>query len=901
VSDLVSFFVTDGVISAKNVDSRDDGASESVFKTNDQCQRYVITGCAVFSSVSSIRWQDSKVDGYFDLSTIDLEREATLPKFLHQLCGTRYSRWKMALDDDVIRIMIHTDSHLGFKERDPVRGDDSFAAFEEALKQAKNLHADMVLHAGDMFHENKPTRRTMHQTMKIFRDHCLGEDPVYITCTNEQKEVFKNNDGHVNYEDPYSCVSLPYFAIHGNHDDPSREGTGGEALAALDLLAVSNLINYYGKSERVDDIEIHPVLINKNGTKLALYGLGAVRDERLNRMWRNKKVRFVRPRDVEGEEKWFNILVLHQNRDYGRGTKNCIHESMIPQWVNVVIWGNEHECQPELAETLVGTFRIYQPGSSVATSLVKTESAEFPKKFGVLEIRGIKFRLKTYPFTQVRPFLFGEIKLQEIPQLDPQDPNVQEKVATVLQKRIQNMIDEGREMSRAVEAGAHTLQLANRVKDPSLILLRLRVEYEGFVSLNQQRFGALFVGKVANPSELLLFSKSKKYGGGKSGTTGAASAKRLPAFLQGGDAEDGDDASKISLDELVFESLNRNSSLNILPSTEMETAINAFVVKKNPNAIMDAVQHALEVAQDSIWKDKGAPSTRDAISSAAAILKSNVEGKSGSGKPSAKSAAIAELLASKPGSTAPGSDDDSVKAPAKRGRAGASKPAAAAAAKKSAKGKRALSPEMDTESQNENDSIQDSEEDLAPKRKGAIAAKATKAKAPPARPSRAKAKKSYVDEFNSDNDGGGDDYADDVDAVEMSDGEDEEEEEEAEKPKGRGRAAPKKAVKKPAAKKAATPVKRAPAKKRQIDEESDVMDLVSSDEEVKPKPRARVDVDVSQVKLTAGYTPGNGSILNDQGVGSGMSISASGLTAPARKRALPGALSQRSVANQDWD
>jgi len=805
----------------------------------------------------------------------------------------------MALDDDVIRIMIHTDSHLGFKERDPARGDDSFAAFEEALKQAKNLHADMVLHAGDMFHENKPTRRTMHQTMKIFRDHCLGEDPVYITCTNEQKEVFKNNDGHVNYEDPYSCVSLPYFAIHGNHDDPSREGTGGEALAALDLLAVSNLINYYGKSERVDDIEIHPVLINKNGTKLALYGLGAVRDERLNRMWRNKKVRFVRPRDVEGEEKWFNILVLHQNRDYGRGTKNCIHESMIPQWVNVVVWGNEHECQPELAETLVGTFRIYQPGSSVATSLVKTESAEFPKKFGVLEIRGIKFRLKTYPFTQVRPFLFGDIKLQDMPQLDPQDPNVQEKVAMVLQKRIQNMIDEGRELSRAVEVGAQTLQLTNRVKEPSLILLRLRVEYGGFVSLNQQRFGALFVGRVANPSELLLFAKSKKYGGGKSGSTGAATARRLPAFLRGGDAEEGDDASKISLDELVFESLNRNSSLSILPSTEMETAINSFVIKKNPNAIMDAVQHALEVAQDSIWKDKGAPATRDAISSAAAMLKSSVEGKSGPSKASAKSIAIAELLAPKLGATAPDSGDDSVKAPAKRGRAGAAKPAAAVA-KKGAKGKRALSPEVGTESQNDSDSIQDSEDDAAPKRKGAVAAaKVTKAKAASARPSRAKTKKSYTEEVGSGEEDGEDDYADDVEEVDMSD-----EEEEEEKPKAHSRAAPKKvaAARKVATKKEATSTKRAPAKKKQTEEDTEVMDLVSSDEEIsRPKPRVRVEVDVSQVKLTAGYTPGNGSMLNDQGVGSGISISASGLAASARKRALPGALGQRSVANQDWD
>jgi double-strand break repair protein MRE11 len=568
----------------------------------------------------------------------------------------------------------------------------------------------------------------------------------------------------------------------------------------------------------------------------------------------------------------------------------------------VVIWGNEHECQPELAETLVGTFRIYQPGSSIATSLVKTESAEFPKKFGILEIRGIKFRLKTHDFTQVRPFLFGEIKLQDMPQLDPQDPNVQEKVAAVLQKRIQSMIDEGREMSRAVEAGAQTLQLTNRVKEPSLILLRLRVEYEGFVSLNQQRFGALFVGKVANPSELLLFSKSKKYGGGKSGSSGAATARRSAqaAFIQGGDAEEGDDTSKISLDELVFTSLSRNSTLNILPSTEMETAINSFVVKKNANAIMDAVQHALEVAQDSIWKDKDAPSTRETISSAAAMLKSSVEGKAGSSKSSAKSAAIADLLASKPGSAMPGSDEDSVvKAPAKRGRAGAAKPVAKAAAS----GKRALSPEDDTQSQNDNDSIQDSD-DVAPKRKGVAATRNTKAKASPARPSRAKAKKRYVQDDDSDEYGGGDDYVDEVDVSE-------EEEEEEEKPKARGRAASKKAAaaKKPAVKKAAVPAKRAPAKKKQIEEDTnDVMDLVSSDEEAsKPttsRARARpVDVDVSQVKLTAGYTPGNSSTqqLNDLGVGSGISISASGMTAPTRKRALPGALSQRSGANQDWD
>ena len=65
-------------------------------------------------------------------------------------------------------------------------------------------------------------------------------------------------------------------------DDPSREG-GPEPLAAMDVLSASKLINYIGKSEQVDDIEIVPILLRKGSSMLALYSLGAIRDERLNR------------------------------------------------------------------------------------------------------------------------------------------------------------------------------------------------------------------------------------------------------------------------------------------------------------------------------------------------------------------------------------------------------------------------------------------------------------------------------------------------------------------------------------------------------------------------------------------------------------------------------------------
>lgn len=66
---------------------------------------------------------------------------------------------------------------------------------------------------------------------------------------------------------------------------------------------------------------------------------------------------------------------MHACRDYGRGSKNCVHESMIPDWMDLVVWGHEHECLIKPTPSLVGGFYVSQPGSSVATSLVEGEAA----------------------------------------------------------------------------------------------------------------------------------------------------------------------------------------------------------------------------------------------------------------------------------------------------------------------------------------------------------------------------------------------------------------------------------------------------------------------------------------------------------------------------------------------
>jgi len=242
-------------------------------------------------------------------------------------------------DPDVMRILISTDNHLGYAERDAVRGMDSFAAFEEVLYLAKKFNSDMVLIAGDLFHDNRPSRRTLHMTMEILRRYCMGPEAVKIEFLSDAAAQLRSAVT-VNYQDANYSVGLPLFSIHGNHDDPSRDQGGGDLLAALDLLAISNLVNYFGRQDEVDKVEISPLLLQKGTTKIALFGLGSLRDERLNRMWEQKKVRFLRPEmdDEDADDTFFNIFTLHQNRDLGRGSKNCVQESMIPEWMDIVVW-----------------------------------------------------------------------------------------------------------------------------------------------------------------------------------------------------------------------------------------------------------------------------------------------------------------------------------------------------------------------------------------------------------------------------------------------------------------------------------------------------------------------------------------------------------------------------------
>ena len=73
------------------------------------------------------------------------------------------------------------------------------------------------------------------------------------------------------------------FSIHGNHDDPS--GLGGHSC--MDLMHSTGLINYFGRVDNLDEITVSPLLLKKGNTRLAMYGLSSVKDERLHR-WKKR-------------------------------------------------------------------------------------------------------------------------------------------------------------------------------------------------------------------------------------------------------------------------------------------------------------------------------------------------------------------------------------------------------------------------------------------------------------------------------------------------------------------------------------------------------------------------------------------------------------------------------------
>lgn len=232
-----------------------------------------------------------------------------------------------------------------------------------------------------------------------------------------------------------------------------------------------------------------------------------------------------------------------------------------------------------MAESLVGTFRIFQPGSSVATSCSELESVKYPKHFGLIEIRSDKkFRMIPKRYNSIRPFLYAELSLDEAG-FNSHDPKIEENIKSFLTRKVAAMIQESKSLVENIKQNENP-DLIYHLKDPSSIIIRLRVDPCGLPTINQQRFGSQFVGKVGNASEILQYSRKRK-------ESHKANAMRLNEKMEEMEENDEKDEAnddgilggvhKIKVEELVVDALTRsNRNLTIIPQGDLTIVSHSY-------------------------------------------------------------------------------------------------------------------------------------------------------------------------------------------------------------------------------------------------------------------------------------------------------------------------------------
>ncbi|KAJ2811162.1 meiotic recombination [Coemansia furcata] len=495
---------------------------------------------------------------------------------------------------NTLSILVATDNHLGYMERDPIRGQDSFHAFSEIMQLARDRKVDMVLLGGDLFHDNKPSRKCLHQALTVFKENCLGSDPVSLEYLSDPAVDFASN-GCVNYEDPNMNISLPVFSIHGNHDDPSGDGN----LSAVDMLAACGLVNYFGRQAEVEHIRVSPVLLRKGETRLALYGLGNIRDERLHRTMARNHVTMCQPTEDQG--RWFNLMVLHQNRA-AHGPKNHIPEHFLSEFLDFIVWGHEHQCLVDPEFNHQRAFYVSQPGSSVATALSAGEAS--PKHVAVLRVNRRNFKLEKIRLKNVRPFVIDDLVLASVPSLSPQ--STEDEIVEYLRRKVERMLVTAQQQyQEQMEEAAETVESALGPQPKPLI--RLRVEYSGgFESFHPQRFGLLFADRVANPRDIIYFFRKPRTPAPTTtiSTQGStASTRSVPAPVDA-----------MHVESLIGEFLD-DSSMRMLVDLELAEAVRLFVQKGDADAIGQSLKTTLRDTQRRILEESAMVSNEEQLES----------------------------------------------------------------------------------------------------------------------------------------------------------------------------------------------------------------------------------------------------------------------------------------------
>ncbi len=243
-----------------------------------------------------------------------------------------------------MKVAVISDTHFGYLRFE----EDSFTQAENAFLNAQEK-ADVIIHAGDVFDIKVPKLESIHSAIEVLKK-----------------------------------VKKPIYAIHGNHERRSKG-----MINPVQILAQIGLIKHlHGET----------ALIEKNGEKVQIFGLGSVPEE-YGKVALDEAVKKFVPDNTA-----FKILVLHQSiRELIPQAKEDVGvEDLEDLPFDLIINGHIHR-----HHVLMGG-KLLVPGSTVITQLKKDEVG--PK--GYLIYDTIE---RAYEFVPIkcRQFFFEELEFNE--------------------------------------------------------------------------------------------------------------------------------------------------------------------------------------------------------------------------------------------------------------------------------------------------------------------------------------------------------------------------------------------------------------------------------------------------------------------------------------------------------
>jgi DNA repair exonuclease SbcCD nuclease subunit len=232
-----------------------------------------------------------------------------------------------------LKIAIVSDMHIGYERF----YDDAYNQAKEALEKASAM-ADMIIMPGDIFDKRSPKPEVMAQAINIFRELSKKKWSAKVV-------QFEGRNGS------RSHTTIPVIGISGTHE---RTASGKD-----------NPLNLLGLAGFIVDTSEATTIVEKDGEKVAVFGLGGLSEERVK-----ETLDELDPKPVKGA---FNVFMFHQSTyELLPFSNDFIHNNDLPKGFDLYVDGHIHS----KVEGTVHGKKFLIPGSTVLTQLKDGEQEE---------------------------------------------------------------------------------------------------------------------------------------------------------------------------------------------------------------------------------------------------------------------------------------------------------------------------------------------------------------------------------------------------------------------------------------------------------------------------------------------------------------------------------------------